>query len=86
MTFVMFVTWVVVAVCTGGIASATRRNPDQGMTGDILLALLGSGLACGGVAAMDLVPDFGIVATAVIAFVGSGIAIGIRRTVGDAAA
>ena len=84
MTFVMFLTWVVVAVCTGAIASAASRNRDQGMAGDILLALSGSGLACGGVAAMDLLPDFGVLATAVIAFVGSGIAIGIRRTVRDA--
>jgi uncharacterized membrane protein YeaQ/YmgE (transglycosylase-associated protein family) len=79
MTFAMFLTWIVVAAVTGGAASAIIKRRGQGTMADIILALMGGGLACGGAVASDLFPQFGLVATALIAFAGACVAIGIQR-------
>jgi hypothetical protein len=77
MTLATFVTWLVVAVVTGGVASAAVKYGGHGIIADVFLALTGGGVAFAIAAGIGLFP--GLAATALVALSGAGLAIAVQR-------
>jgi uncharacterized membrane protein YeaQ/YmgE (transglycosylase-associated protein family) len=80
MTLAMFLTWLLVAIVTGGVASIAVKRPGHGITADVLLTLVGSGLLCSALAATGVFGEASATSIGVIAFVGAGAAIAVQRT------
>jgi uncharacterized membrane protein YeaQ/YmgE (transglycosylase-associated protein family) len=70
MSFIMFVTWVLVGVLAGVLAGSVMKHGGYGLKKDIILGLLGSIGGSGIFWALRVSPEAGMVAVAVIAFVG----------------
>jgi len=79
MSFVIFVTWVLVGLLAGLLAGWVMKRGGYGLKRDIILGLVGS---IGGSAVLRTVGMFtgaGIVAVAVVAFIGAAIPIVAKR-------
>jgi uncharacterized membrane protein YeaQ/YmgE (transglycosylase-associated protein family) len=80
MSFVMFVTWVLVGVLAGLLAGLVMKPGGYGLKRDIILGLVGS-IGGGWIfRAVGVFPGAGIVVTAVVAFIGAAILIVAQRT------
>jgi uncharacterized membrane protein YeaQ/YmgE (transglycosylase-associated protein family) len=78
MTFVMFVTWVLVGVLAGVLAGLILKPGSYGLKRDITLGLLGSILGSWIFRGL-IYSDAGLVASVVIAFIGAAIPIVVQR-------
>jgi uncharacterized membrane protein YeaQ/YmgE (transglycosylase-associated protein family) len=85
-TLAMFAAWLVMAAITGWVAAVATKSGSHGMKADIILALIGSGTACGVAGTIDLFPNSGVAATAVVSIVGAGVALAVQRKFFDAPA
>jgi uncharacterized membrane protein YeaQ/YmgE (transglycosylase-associated protein family) len=65
----MFATFILVAVLTGCAASSVIRDSGHGRGVDVLLALIGSGIAWSTIAALGLLSDSDVAATAIVTLV-----------------
>jgi uncharacterized membrane protein YeaQ/YmgE (transglycosylase-associated protein family) len=81
MNLTMFVTWLVVALLTGGLISFVMKHGGYGRIWDVILGLAGSGAACTVVSALSAPSEAGRGAMAMAAFVGAAAIIVIQRKI-----
>jgi uncharacterized membrane protein YeaQ/YmgE (transglycosylase-associated protein family) len=81
MSFVMFVTWVLMGVLAGMLAGVVMKNGGYGLKKDLILGLGGSIGLSWMFRAFGVFPGSGIVAGAVVAFIGAAIPIIAQRKI-----
>lgn len=79
MSFVMFVSWVLVGVLAGILAGFAMKRGGYGLRWDIILGVAGSIVGSWIFLALGISPEAGMVTMAVVAFVGAVIPIVAQR-------
>jgi uncharacterized membrane protein YeaQ/YmgE (transglycosylase-associated protein family) len=79
MNLELFVMWVVVGLMAGWLASFVMKAGGHGLTGDLILGLLGSIVASVIFRGLEISPGAGLFALVVVAFIGSAIALVVQR-------
>ena len=79
MDFGMFVMWVVVGLVAGWLAGFVMKGGGYGLTGDMLLGLVGSIVGSWIFWALGFSAGAGLFALAVVAFLGAAAVIGAQR-------
>jgi uncharacterized membrane protein YeaQ/YmgE (transglycosylase-associated protein family) len=75
----MFTMWVLVGLVAGWLASFVMKSGGRGLTGDLILGLVGSLLGSWLFWSLGVSPGAGLFALVVVAFIGAAIAIVIQR-------
>lgn len=75
----MVAMWVLVGLMAGGLAGFIMQAGGRGLTGDLILGLVGSILGSWLFWALGVSPGAGLFALVVVAFIGAAIAIVVQR-------
>jgi uncharacterized membrane protein YeaQ/YmgE (transglycosylase-associated protein family) len=75
----MVAMWVLVGLMAGGLAGFIMKAGGRGLTGDLILGLVGSILGSWLFWALGVSPGAGLFALVVVAFIGAAIAIVVQR-------
>jgi uncharacterized membrane protein YeaQ/YmgE (transglycosylase-associated protein family) len=75
----LFVMWVVVGLMAGGLTGIVMKGGGYGLTGDMLLGLVGSIAVSEIFRGLEISPGAGAFALGVVAFIGAAIAIVAQR-------
>ena len=71
MTLGMFAMWVVVGLIAGYLAGYVMKEGGYGLTGDLILGVVGSIVGGWLFSVLGISPDAGLVALIIIAFIGA---------------
>ena len=79
MTLEMLVMWIVVGLVAGWLAGFVMKGGGYGLTGDMLLGLVGSIVGSWIFGILGISPGAGMFVTVVVAFLGAAAVIGAQR-------
>jgi len=79
MTLETFWMWVVVGLIAGWAAGYVLKDGGYGLTGDMVLGVMGSILASGLLLLLGVSADSGLVVSVIVPFVGAGAAIFLQH-------
>ena len=79
MNLEMFVMWVVVGLMAGWLAGIVMKGGGYGLTGDMLLGLVGSIAGSVIFRGLEISPGAGLFALIVVAFIGAAVMIVAQR-------
>jgi len=82
----MFAMWVVVGLVAGWLVGFVLKDGGFGLTGDLILGLVGSIAGSVIFRGLEISPGAGLFALVVVAFIGAGIAIVAQRKIWHACA